>query len=120
MHELSIAQDIIDIVFTNVPPEEYENVTVINVKVGEVSGVVPESLEFCFNAIASETSLKNAVLNIEKIPFMFKCNSCNKTSTNEMGIRVCPYCSSTDTTILSGTELEVTDVHLKSQHEEAA
>jgi hydrogenase nickel incorporation protein HypA/HybF len=120
MHELSIAQDIIDIVFINVPPDEYENVTVINVKMGEVSGVVPESLEFCFNAIASETLLKNAVLTIEKIPFVFRCNSCDKTCANEMGIRVCPYCSSTDTVIISGTELEVTNVHLKSQHEEAA
>jgi Zn finger protein HypA/HybF involved in hydrogenase expression len=44
MHELSIAQDILDIVFTNVPPDDYEDVTKIKVKIGEISGVIPDSL----------------------------------------------------------------------------
>ncbi|MGA2667884.1 MAG: hydrogenase maturation nickel metallochaperone HypA [Ignavibacteria bacterium] len=120
MHELSIAQDILDIVFTNVPPDDYEDVTKIKVKIGEISGVIPESLEFCFNAISAETQLSNAVLVIEKIPFILKCNSCDKTSTNEMGIRICPDCSGSDTTVISGTELEVTEVELKTHQEETA
>jgi hydrogenase nickel incorporation protein HypA/HybF len=119
MHELSIAQDILDIVFSNVPADEYENVAEIKVKIGEISGVVPDSLEFCFEAIASETQLSNAQLVIEKIPFILKCKSCSKTSTNEMGIRICPDCGSSDTEIISGTELEVTEVELSTKHEEA-
>jgi len=120
MHELSIAQDILDIVFSNVPADEYENVAEIKVKIGEMAGVVPESLEFCFKAIASETQLANATLIIDKIPFILKCNSCNITSSNEMGIRICPDCGSSDTRIISGTELEVTEVELRTKHEEAA
>jgi Zn finger protein HypA/HybF involved in hydrogenase expression len=36
-----------------------------------------------------------------------------------MGIRICPNCGSSDTEIISGTELEVTEVELSTKHEEA-
>ena len=118
MHELSIANDILTIIRQNVPQEELINVENINVKIGDLSGVVAESLEFCFHAIISETGLNNAKLTIEKIPFALKCNSCGRESTNEFGIRVCSNCSSTDTTVISGLEMQVTEVELKTESEE--
>ena len=118
MHELSIANDILTIIRQNVPQEELNNIENINVKIGDMSGVVAESLEFCFQAIISETELDNAKLVIEKIPFAVKCNSCGSKSTNEFGIRVCSDCSSTDTTVISGLEMQVTEVELKEESEE--
>lgn len=115
MHELSIAQDILTIVRQNVPQEELSNIENINVKIGDMSGVVAESLEFCFQAITSETELAEAQMVIEKIPFALKCNSCGSESTNEFGIRVCPDCSTTDTTVVSGLEMQVTEVELKEE-----
>ena len=118
MHELSIANDILTIIRQNVPQEELNNIENINVKIGDMSGVVAESLEFCFQAIISETELDNAKLVIEKIPFAVKCNSCGSESTNEFGIRVCSDCNSTDTTVISGLEMQVTEVELKEESEE--
>ncbi len=115
MHELSIAQDILTIIRQNVPQEELSNIENIKVKIGDMSGVVAESLEFCFMAITSETELDKATMVIEKIPFVLKCNSCQIQSTNEFGIRVCPECSSTDTTVISGLEMQVTEVELNEE-----
>jgi hydrogenase nickel incorporation protein HypA/HybF len=119
MHELSIANDILTIIRQNVPQEELSNVENIKVKIGDMSGVVAESLEFCFQAIISETELDKAKLVIEKIPFVVKCNSCGSESTNEFGIRVCADCSNTDTTVISGLEMKVTEVELKEMGAEA-
>lgn len=112
MHELSIAQDILAIIRQNVPHEELKNIQSVNVKIGEMAGVVPDSLEFCFQAIVSETEMKDAKLVIEKIPFVLECSSCGKTSTNEFGIRICSHCSSPDTNVISGLEMQVVDIEL--------
>jgi len=117
MHELSIAQDILAIIKQNVPQKELQNIQSVNVKIGEMAGVVPESLEFCFQAIVSETEMKDAKLVIEKIPFVLVCNSCGKTSGNEFGIRICSHCSSPDTNVVSGLEMQVTEVELKTENE---
>jgi hydrogenase nickel incorporation protein HypA/HybF len=119
MHELSIANDILTIIRQNVPQEELNNVENINVRIGDMSGVVAESLEFCFQAIISETELNKAKLVIEKIPFVVKCNSCGSETTNEFGIRVCTNCNGTDTEVISGLEMQVTDVELKNESEVA-
>lgn len=118
MHELSIAQDILSIIKQNVPHEEFKNIRCVNVKIGDMAGVVPQSLEFCFQAITSETEMKDAVMVIEKIPFVIKCSSCGKTSTNEIGIRICSHCSSPDTNVLSGLEMQVVDIELNEEVKE--
>jgi hydrogenase nickel incorporation protein HypA/HybF len=113
MHELSIAQNIVEIVKQSVPLDELKEVTTIKLKIGEISGIVSDSLEFGFQAITSGTELEKAKLNIEKIPFVFKCNSCNSESTNDLGVTVCPECESTDTKIVSGLEMQIVEVELK-------
>ena len=56
MHELSIAQSIVEIVQQYVPNGETRPVKSVNLKVGEMAGVVPESLDFCFGAITADAA----------------------------------------------------------------
>lgn len=112
MHELSIAQNIIDAVFQNVPSSEVRRVKQVVVKTGLFSGVVPAALKFSFQAIVAETELKDAEIEIVDIPFSLKCNSCGRTSTNEFGMMICSECSSVDTKIISGNELEIVGVRI--------
>jgi hydrogenase nickel incorporation protein HypA/HybF len=113
MHELSIAQNILEIVHQYVSADELENVEFIKVKVGDVAGVVTDSLTFGYEAITADTPLKNSKLTIENIPFKVQCNLCNNIFSNEIGIIICPVCNSANTKVLSGMELEVTEVLLK-------
>lgn len=113
MHELSIAQNIVDIVKQNVSENELSCVDSIKLKIGEMAGVVTDSLEFGFQAITSGTELESAKLVIEKIPFVYKCNVCGKESTNEYGITICPVCNGTDTLVISGLEMQIVEVELK-------
>ena len=46
MHELSVAQSIIEIIQQHVPASELERVAAVRLKIGAAAGVVPESLEF--------------------------------------------------------------------------
>ena len=112
MHELSIAQNIVEIIQQSVPRPEWGNVRVVRMKVGTLSGVVPDSLDFCFSVISSQTSFSKAKLEIERVPFAVHCSSCNETNVNDVGIVVCQSCGSAETEVISGRELQVTEVEL--------
>lgn len=116
MHELSIAQGIVELVQANLPASDSTLVKTVKVKVGQLSGVVPDSLEFCFGAITSGTSLQAASLEIENVPFVLKCRTCLTAFESETGIVLCPHCNGTDTEILSGTELQVVEIELYDEH----
>ena len=118
MHELSIAQNILDIVQQYVPPDQQNIVKAVRLKVGDLAGVVPDSLEFCFAAITTETRFKDVSLVIERTPFTLFCRSCQSTSSNEAGIVLCPACGGSETTVVSGTELQVCEIELQNESAE--
>lgn len=112
MHELSIAQNILEIVLVNLPAGEDRSVRSVKVRVGQLSGVVPDSLEFCFDAITQGTPLQGVALDIERVPFVMKCKTCDSSFQSEAGIVLCPTCGGVDVEVLSGTELQVVEIDL--------
>lgn len=118
MHELSIAQSILDIVKNHVPSSDLKEVRSVRVKVGKMSGVVPESLDFSFSALITDTDLGSASLNMELVPFRVRCSSCQSVSETEFGIVLCPKCGSNRTKVISGTELQVLDIELADHGQE--
>jgi hydrogenase nickel incorporation protein HypA/HybF len=118
MHELSLAKDIVDLVYQNVPSSEINQVSNVVVKVGEFSGVVIDSLKFSYRAIVADTGLEKSELEINYVPFRLRCNSCGKITSNEFGMVICEECGSGDTEILSGNELQVVEVRLNAIEEQ--
>ena len=112
MHELSIAQGIVDIIGQYVPEAQAADVRVVKIRVGQMAGVVPDSLEFCFGAIASGTPLEQARLDIEETPVRSRCKACGEEFTVEGSTFLCPSCGSIEITVLSGTELQVIEIEL--------
>lgn len=113
MHELSIAQDILSIVERSVPEPERTLVRTVKVAIGEQSGVVADSLQFCFQTLVNDSSMKGAVLSIDPVPFTVHCRSCGASSRPDDGTVVCPACGSMDTEITGGTDLRVLEVELE-------
>ena len=112
MHELSVAQSIVEIIQQHVPQSDWEHVRAVRLKIGSAAGIVPESLEFSFQAITAESVFNHAMLEIESIPFRIHCNTCNTTAENEFGFALCSTCGSTDTKILSGSEMYITEIEI--------
>ena len=115
MHELSVAQNIIETIEQNVPKDELCNVREVLLKLGEYSGVVADSLKFSYEIITSGNELQHSALKIENIPFSIKCNSCGSITTNSYGLRECAECLKTDTEVLSGEELLISEIVLEDK-----
>ena len=112
MHELSLAQSIVEIVHQYVPDGQGKSVKSVKLRVGDLSGVVADSLDFCFSAITSETPLSGASLQIERVPFTLQCKDCKDPFTSELGIVLCPKCGSENTEVVAGTEMQVIEIEV--------
>jgi hydrogenase nickel incorporation protein HypA/HybF len=110
MHELSIAQDILDIVREHLPPEDHSRVRSVHLRIGTVAGVVVDSLVFGFGALTAGTPLENAVLRVESVPYRIRCGSCGIVPGDEQGSLLCPSCGGMGAEAVSGTELRVVAV----------
>jgi hydrogenase nickel incorporation protein HypA/HybF len=118
MHELGIAQNILEIVRQSVLKNQVEAVRGIKVRVGQLSGVVPDSLDFCFRAIVSDTEMRRASLAIEQVPTTSECRSCmHRFQVDEFDF-TCPACKSTNIELISGKELEITEIELADEIDE--
>jgi hydrogenase nickel incorporation protein HypA/HybF len=120
MHELSIAQNIVDIITQHVPEPELPGVRTVRLRIGLVAGIVADSLEFSFGVITAGTPLAQAALAIESVPFTVHCNACGRESQNEQGVLRCSFCGSSDTTVVTGTEMQVTSIELEDPTTESS
>ena len=107
MHEMALAEGILDIVLSYADKNEAKKVTEISVLVGEMTGVVDESLEFCFTSIAKDTKAEGAKLILKRIPLVARCLECGKETKIERYNFTCPHCGSLRMETISGRELRV-------------
>lgn len=120
MHELSIASGILEIVGDYVPADQRSAVKAVHVRVGALSGVVAESLEFSFAAITAGTPLQHAALVIHRVPVRIRCNGCQHEFETDVPLFLCPKCDSGETVMLTGNELQVVEIELEDQPAEAS
>lgn len=119
MHKLGIAQNVLQIVQQSVPEKSAADVRSIRMRVGQLSGVVADSLEFCFSAIVSQTDMQRANLEIERVPIISECQDCRQRfQMDDLGF-FCPNCKSTNLRLISGRELEVVEIVLADEGDEA-
>jgi hydrogenase nickel incorporation protein HypA/HybF len=113
MHELSVAAGILDVVRQYVPMSQAPLVRTVRLRVGEMAGVLPESLDFCFGAIVAGTPYALASLEIERVPARGTCGACGACVEASPPESCCSVCGSFGITLSSGEELQVVDVEIE-------
>lgn len=109
MHELSLSSAI---VATVVKHAGGSKVSAVNVRVGDLRQVVPDSLEFYFSFAARDTVCEGAALNMTTVRAGLRCPACDHGWTLESPIFKCPSCGSADVSIVAGNEFEVETIEV--------
>lgn len=113
MHEASVAAGILDIVQQHVPPADALRVRAIRVRLGDMAGIVPGSLGFCFDAMVAGTDYAFAFLEIDRVPARGACGECGLVAAiDSLPPFVCRSCGSPFITVTAGDDLAVVDVEL--------
>ena len=108
MHELAIAESVVEMVLECA---DGRPVSMVRLGVGQLAGVVPDSLDFCFELATLGTPLAGATLEIELQPGRARCRSCDQRFVLEDAFLLC-RCGSADVELLSGRELTVKSVEV--------
>jgi hydrogenase nickel incorporation protein HypA/HybF len=110
VHELAIMESVVDAVTERVGDV---NVVRVLLEIGELSGVVPDALRFCFDLAAAGTPLAGAALEIIEVPGRARCLQCLADVELEDQIALCA-CGSANLDFLNGQELKIIEVEIAS------
>ena len=118
MHELSICGSIADITTRRAAGRA---VKVINVRVGQLRQIVPDTLVYCWELVSADTSLAGSRISVESVPARIRCRSCaHVTDVGAVPVLVCGGCGGFDAEVVSGEEFLITSLELAPQEEGGA
>lgn len=112
MHEMTIALNIIEIAEEQAKLNEVQSFSEIELEVGEVSGVVPEALQFALDSAIKDSVLEQAHIKILVVPAQTKCRACAAMYRPDDLFSICPSCSAFNNDVIAGKELKVSKLAL--------
>lgn len=110
MHELSVCKAIADIAGRHAAGRP---VRVINLRVGQLRQIVPDTLVYCWTLVSAGTPLAGSALTVDQVPARIRCRACGREAElgDEPSFR-CGGCRGTDVEVVAGEEFLVTSLEL--------
>lgn len=113
MHELSVTENILKTSLEYAEKEKAKAVTDIFLKIGTLSSIVDDSVNFYWSFISKNTICANAQLHFERIPAKFECLQCGHTYIIEEELSACPNCGSIQVNLISGDEFQLISINIE-------
>lgn len=110
MHEVAIASSIVEIVMEQARKNNLTKITKVSIQVGQLSGILEESLQFAFCCITEQTIMQGSILEIKSIKATARCNLCNGVFIVQHMDKKCPKCNRFCDEIITGYELLVESI----------
>src|ERR1700679_2795698 len=120
MHEISIAESIIQIAEAKAREQNAQSIQVIKLRLGTFTTIVPDALQFAFEIARHGTLSRDARLDIEIVPMIVRCVVCEASTQPVGGIcLICEQCGF-PLEILSGEELRIECIEVDSAKEQSS
>lgn len=110
MHELSLANEIIDLASREAKKNNIDSVSEIVIEIGDLSGVEADIFQSALEMIVKDSILEHAELKLIRTSGKGKCNACNKDFEMKDRLDVCPVCSCFPSEISGGQEFRVLSI----------
>jgi hydrogenase nickel incorporation protein HypA/HybF len=113
MHELGVSENIVNITLAKAGEAQANKVIQINLVVGELSGFVPDCIQFYFDTLSKDTIAQGAVLHFESVPAQLRCRNCSTIFSPQDTLWSCPKCGGQSVEIFKGRELYIESVEVE-------
>jgi hydrogenase nickel incorporation protein HypA/HybF len=113
MHEVSLLQDLVELVAAEARKQPFTRVHVIRLKLGILGHAEPDALQFCFDAVTSGTIADGARLEIEMVPALGLCVHCRLTTKLQERFTACPGCGGVPLRIVAGDEMRLAELEVE-------
>lgn len=112
MHEVGIIQNALQMAIQQAQASGASRVHQMQLRIGALSGVVPEALQFAFEVVTRETMAAGARLEIETVPATCWCAVCQAEFECPEFLYECPRCHQLSSELRRGLELELSSVEI--------
>lgn len=113
MHELSVAQALVEQIDAIARDHGADAATSFRVRIGPLSGVVPDLLESAFSLAAAGSLAEQAAMQLVEAPVRVRCQTCGAETDAAMNRLLCGACGDWHTQLISGDELILESVELQ-------
>lgn len=118
MHEMSVTQSILDIAIKHAQQAGALRIRQINLIIGEMSGIVDDSVQFYFDFLSKDTMAEGAKLAFDRRPAVYRCHECETTYGPQGLDWTCPACGALAFEVLSGREFRVESIEVDESVDE--
>lgn len=114
MHELSVVAGLFELLEEQAGAHKAKRITAVKLRIGQLSGIVPELFKSAFEMYKKETLAAEAKLEIKTVPVRFRCRTCGGDSFMENEKFACASCGARSVELLEGRELVVEKIELET------
>lgn len=104
MHELSVTQNILEIALRHANEAGAQRIVSLELAIGELTSIVPDSVQFYWEIIAKDTIAEAATLNFKRLPAELLCLDCQTRFCPTEDVFTCPACASAKVQVVAGRE----------------
>jgi hydrogenase nickel incorporation protein HypA/HybF len=112
MHEMAVTQSLLDIVLKEAAAAGARKVNAINLVIGELSGLVDDSIQFYFDFMTKGTIAEGSKLNFKRVPAKMKCRACGEEFSTAPDEWICPKCSQWQAEVIAGKEFYIDSIEV--------
>ncbi len=113
MHELSLCEQVLQLIEDNAKTEGYRRVKRVWLEIGELSCVESESLRFCFDIVCQNTLAEGADLEIITVDSLAQCPVCSQNHKIATRYEPCPTCQYRPLTVIQGDSMRVKQLEVE-------
>lgn len=114
MHELALAEDMIQMVEETARRERARRVKTVVLEIGRLSTVEKDALSFAFDVVKKGGAAADATLEIVDVAGAGVCAACGAAAPMEEIYTPCPVCGRHDMQPTQGTEMRVKEIEIES------
>jgi hydrogenase nickel incorporation protein HypA/HybF len=116
MHELSMTASIVDAVTESVAAYPGATVRSVRLRVGVLSDLQEDSLQFCWGLTVDGTPLAGALLEVEMVPVLVHCDQCDdNVAIESLQSFRCPRCGQPASSVVQGREMEIDSIEIDDE-----
>ena len=112
MHELGIMENVLRLAEQQLAAGAGTRIHALTLRVGALSGVVRDALDFAFTALSPGTPAAGARLIVEEVPVACYCAECRDVFEAQPGQYTCPACGRISADVRRGRELSLVNMEI--------
>lgn len=112
MHEMSLCENVLQIIEQQATVQKFKKVTKVWLEIGELSGVEIDAMRFCFDAVMQSSIAAKANLEIINIEGQAWCQQCRQNVAIQQRYDECPKCGNVPLQVNNGEQMRIKELEV--------